>query len=45
MSADGSWSVCTHEHLTERSLVLCAFVASASHVQQMVHGVFALMNI
>jgi hypothetical protein len=40
--ADGSWSVCTHEHLTDR----CSFSALATaSCQQMVHGVFALMNI
>jgi hypothetical protein len=33
MSADGSWSVCTHEHLTDRcsldSALATAFVMSA----------------
>jgi hypothetical protein len=43
MSADGSWSVCTHEHLPDRCS-LCYALATAS-CQQMVHGVFALMNI
>jgi hypothetical protein len=43
MSADGSWSVCTHEHLTIRSLRYACY--SATSCQQMVHGVFALMNI
>jgi hypothetical protein len=43
MSADGSWSVCTHD--------LCLIVVLAMRLlhcqscQQMVHGVFATMNI
>jgi hypothetical protein len=43
MSADGSWSVCTHEHLTDCCLLLC--LLQRQSCQQMVHGVFALMNI
>jgi hypothetical protein len=72
MSADGSWSVCTHEHLPDRFPLLCyalatalimsadglcihehlmiavlsaLLLATALSCQQMVHGVFALMNI
>jgi hypothetical protein len=42
MSADGSCGVCTHEHLTDR----CSqALHSPVPCQQMVHGVFALMNI
>jgi hypothetical protein len=44
MSADGSWSVCTHEHLPHRFLLLCACY-SASHVSRWFMEVFALMNI
>jgi hypothetical protein len=42
MSADGSWSVCTHEHLPDRFL---SVRLQRQSCQQMVHGVFALMNI
>jgi hypothetical protein len=44
LSADGSWSVCTHEHLTD-IVLLCSALRYAISCQQMVHGVFALMNI
>jgi hypothetical protein len=43
MSADGSWSVCTHEHL--HTSLFSFDSALAKSCQQMVHGVFALMNI
>jgi hypothetical protein len=33
MSADGLWSVCTHEHLSDRCSLLCACY-SASHVSR-----------
>jgi hypothetical protein len=42
MSADGSWSVCTHEHLIA---VLCSALAIQQSCQQMVHGVLHSMNI
>jgi hypothetical protein len=44
MSADGSWSVFTHEH---RQILLFSALRLLlrQSCQQMVHGVFALMNI
>jgi TRAP-type mannitol/chloroaromatic compound transport system permease small subunit len=44
MSADGSWSVCTHEHLAV-SLFFSTLRLLQCHVMQIVDGVFALMNI
>jgi hypothetical protein len=38
MSADGSWSVCTHEHLPDRDLFAMRLLHCKS-CQQMVHGV------
>jgi hypothetical protein len=38
-------SVCTHEHLTHRCLFDSRACHSSQSCQQMVHGVFALMNI
>jgi hypothetical protein len=42
--ADGSWSVCAHEHLPD-SLFSLLRLPRRQSCQQMVHGVFALMNI
>jgi hypothetical protein len=43
VSADGSWSVCTHEHLTDR----CSLTLFATALVMSADGswVFALMNI
>jgi phosphotransacetylase len=38
MSADGSWSVCTHEHLPDAVLFALRLLQRQS-CQQMVHGV------
>jgi hypothetical protein len=43
MSADGSWSVCTHEHLTDHCSFAMRFTALVMSADG--HGVFALMNI
>jgi hypothetical protein len=37
MSADGSWSVCTHEHLPDAVLFVLRLLR-ASHVSRWVHG-------
>jgi hypothetical protein len=46
MSADGSWSVCTHEHLPDRCSLRYA-LATVPVISRRADGsqVFALMNI